>query len=157
MNRIFQWTGATILVLILMTGCKDLDKISMTGVSDFEFKGMQNNEVSFSARVGVSNPSNVTFRVTEVNLKTIVDGNFIGTLTSQDKIRVPARSDSAYMMNFTLGMANMLTGASQLYTLARKKKVQVQMQGYIKAHTWLTTKKKEINENRTLDVPAFNR
>jgi hypothetical protein len=141
--------------MLLMAGCKGVEDIAMTGISGVEFKGMENNTLRFSVVVGVSNPSSVGFRVSEVNLKTQVDGNYLGTLTTTDKIRIPARSDTSYRMNFTLTMANMITGASSLFSLSRKKKVTIDMQGYIKARSWLTTKKTEIKESQTVDVPSF--
>ena len=54
-------------------------------------------------------------------------------------------------------LANMLTGASTLYTFSRKKQVTVEMQGYVKARSWFTIKKVDINEKQLIDVPSFNR
>ena len=157
MNHIPKAYRLFILSLLLLAGCKGIEDITMTGISGVEFKGMENNAITFSALVGVSNPSSVGFRVSEVNLKTQVDGNFLGTLTTTNKIRIPAHSDTSYRMNFTLTMANLITGASSLYSLSRKKQVTLDMQGYIKARSWLTTKKTEIKESHTMDVPSFNR
>jgi hypothetical protein len=155
--RRFKICRLLIFILLSLSGCKGVEDIKMTGISGFEFKGIENNAVTFSALVGVSNPSKVGFHVSEVNLKTMVDGNFLGTLSTSDKIRIPASSDSSYRMNFTLTMANLLTGASSLYGLSHKKQVNLELQGYIKARSWFTVKKTEIRENRTLDVPSFNR
>jgi LEA14-like dessication related protein len=157
MNPISKAIRLLLISLIFLTGCKGVEDISMTGISGFEFRSLENNTVSFSAVIGVSNPSSAAFRVSEVNVKTLVDGYFLGTLTTIDKVRIPARSDSSYRMNFTLSMANLLTGASSLYGLSRKKQVNIELQGYIKARSWLYTKKTEIKENRTVDVPSFNR
>jgi hypothetical protein len=157
MNRKQKAFCILTFVLVLFAGCKGVEDIAMTGVSGFEFRGMENNVILFSAVVGVSNPSNVGFRIREMNIKTIADGNFIGTLTTTDRLHIRARSDSSYRMNFTLTLANMLTGPSSLYSLSRKKQVNVELQGYIKARSWLTTKKTEIRESRTVDVPSFTR
>jgi LEA14-like dessication related protein len=146
-----------LLLLLLLTACGKVSDITLTGINDFEFKGMENNAVSFAARIGVSNPTSVGFTVSEVNLKTIVDGNFIGTLTANEKVRIRANSDSSYHMNFSLSMANLLTGASSLYSLSRKKQVKVEMQGYVKARSWFTVRKVDILESRMMDVPAIGR
>jgi len=145
-----------LIILILFTGCKGVEDISMTGVSDFQFKGIDNDMVSFSAIVGVSNPSAVGFRISEINVKTMADGNFIGTLSTTDKIKIPARSDTSYRLNFTLKLANVLTSAAAYYGLSRKKEVQVELQGYIKSRTFLTTRKTDIKESRKVAVPSMN-
>lgn len=146
-----------LLIPLLILSCKGVNDISFTGVDDFEFRGLENNKISFSASVGVSNPSSIGFKVSEVNLKTSIDGVYIGTLTSGNTIRVAARSDSSYKMDFTINLANLLTGASTLYNASRKKKVEVEMNGYVKARSWLTVKKVDVNEKQLIDVPSINR
>jgi LEA14-like dessication related protein len=145
-----------LLLIVIISGCKGVEDIAMTGVSDFRFKGINNDVISFSAVVGVSNPSRVGFHVSEVNVKTMADGNYIGTLSTTDKIRIPARSDTSYRMNFTLKLANVLTGASSLYSLSRKKEVLVELQGYVKSRSFLATHKTNIKESRKVAVPSMN-
>jgi len=157
MSMIIKGSRLLLLSLFVLSGCNGVEDIDMTGISGVEFKGIEDNTVSFSAMVGVSNPSSASFRVSEVNLKTLVDGNFLGTLTTTDRIRIPAHSDSSYHMNFTLNMANILSGASSLYSISRKKQVNLGIQGYIKARSWLVVKKTEINESRLVDVPSLSR
>jgi len=150
-------TTTTLLLILLLTACGKVSDVQFTGVSGVEFKGMENNALSFSADVGVSNPSSVGFTVSEVNLKTIVDGNFIGTLSAGDKVRIRAHSDTSYHMNFSLTMANLLTGASSLYSLSRKKQVKVELQGYVKARSWFTVRKVDILESQIMEVPSIGR
>ncbi len=145
---------ALLLLLLAASACKGLNDIQITGADDFKLKGIDNNAVTFSVSIGVINPASVGFKVSEVNLKAVVDDNFIGTLTSPDKIKIPARSDSSYHMNFSLELANLITGASTLYGISRKKQVTVGLQGYVKARSWLTTKKVEVRETQIIDVPA---
>ena len=126
-----------LFLLVLLSGCKGVEDITMTGVSDFKFKGINNDVISFSAVIGVSNPSGIGFHISEVNVKTMADGNYIGTLSTTDKIRIPARSDTSYRMNFSLKLANVLTGASSLYSLSHKKEVLVELQGFVKSRSFL--------------------
>lgn len=139
--------------VLLLLSCKDLNDIEITGVEGFKMRGMENNAITFAADIGVRNPASVGFKVSEINLKTTIDGNFIGTLTSPDRVKIPARSDSTYTMNFSLEIANIITSASSLYNLSRKNQVNVVMQGYVKARSGLITKKVEVNETRLMDVP----
>jgi hypothetical protein len=57
-------------------------------------------------------------------------------------------------MDFSLEIANMLTSASTLYTLSRKKQVSVELQGYVKTRSWLMSKKIDVHETQVIDVPA---
>ena len=143
--------------LLIITSCKDVTDIRFTGVDNIKLRGMENNKINFTADVGVYNPSTVAFKVTEVNLKTIIDGNFIGTLTSDEKLRIKSKTDTSYTMNFSLDLANILSGASTLYGLSRKKQVTLEMQGYVKARSWLTVRKVDVNEKQVVDVPSMSR
>jgi hypothetical protein len=151
-----KFPSLLLFLLILLSGCKGVEDIAMTGISDFEFKGINNDLISFSAVVGVSNPSRVGFHISELNVKTMADGNYIGILSTTDKIRIPARSDTSYRMNFTLKLANILTGASSLYGLSRKKEVMVELQGYVKSRSFIATRKTQIKESRKVAVPSMN-
>jgi hypothetical protein len=142
-----------LFAVIFLPSCKGVHDITFTGVGGFTMKGMENNAVNFAADIGIRNPSTIGFRVIEVNLKATIDGNFVGTLTATDKVKIPARSDSSYRMDFSLQLANMLTGASTLYAMSRKKQVNVDLKGYIRARSWLAVKKVEIHEGRDIDVP----
>ena len=151
-----KFPALLLFILVLLTGCKGVEDITMTGVSDFKFKGINNDLISFSAVVGVSNPSGVGFHISEVNVKTMADGNYIGTLSTTDKIRIPARTDTSYRMNFNLKLANILTGATSLYSLSHKKEVMVELQGYVKSRSFLVTHKTNIKESRKVAVPSMN-
>jgi len=142
-----------LLLLMILASCGKVSDIELTSVSGVEFIGMENSTLSFSADIGVSNPSSMGFTVSEINLKTTIDGNFIGTLTSPERVKIPPRSDSTYTMNFSLELANIITSASALYNLSRKNQVNVVMQGYVKARSGLATKKVDVNETRLMDVP----
>jgi LEA14-like dessication related protein len=146
-----------LLLTLLLTSCKGVDDIRFIGVDDFVFKGMENNKVNFSASIGVSNPSTMGFKISEINLKTSVDGVFIGTLSSSDMIKVPSRTDSAYHMNFSVDLANLISGASTLYNASHQKKVDVELRGYVKARSWFMVRKVDVNEKHLVDVPSFNK
>ena len=142
-----------ILSTMLLVSCQGLKNVTITGADGFQVIGMEDNKVNFAANIGVSNPSGVGFRVKEVNLKAVIDGNFIGTVTSPDKVKIKAHSDSSYHMNFSLELANMISGASTLYNLSKKNQVNVEMQGYVKARAGLGVKKVDVHESRLIDVP----
>lgn len=145
-----------ITTVALLLSCKGVDQISFTGVENFEFLGVENDVVNFSADIGIYNPSSANFSIREVNLKTSIDGNFIGTLMTSNPLKIKAKTDSSYHADFSLKMANMLAGATALYGLRNKKQVTVEMQGYVSARSFLAFKKIDIAEKRMIDIPKFS-
>jgi hypothetical protein len=141
----------------LLISCKGVDDISFKGVDNVALIGMEDNKIKFSADVAVFNPSSVGFRISQVSLKTSIDGMFLGTLTTIDPVKIKARSDTSYHAVFSLELANIITGASTLYGLQRKRQVTIEMQGFVKARSWLTSRKVDVLEKQLIDVPQFNR
>ncbi len=148
---------AYLLLPLLFIGCKGVDDISFTGIDNVVFRGIEDNKLLFSADVGIFNPSNVSFRVSEVDLKTSIDGTYLGTLTSDQPLKIKAKVDSAYHADFTLELANILSGASMLYGISKKSRITVEMKGFVRARSWLAFRKIEVAEKQTIDVPEFNR
>jgi hypothetical protein len=146
-----------LLIPILLVSCKGVEDITFTGISNVVFEGIENNKVNFSADVGIYNPSSVAFRVSEVNLKTSIDGTFLGTLTTEEPLKIRAKVDTSYHADFSLELANIMSGASLLYGISKKQKVTVEMLGYVRARSWLAFRKIEVSEKQTVDVPAFVR
>jgi len=146
-----------LLLSALLLSCKGVDDISFKGVDNVALIGMEDNRINFSADIAVFNPSSLGFRISEVNLKTSVDGIFLGTLTTIDPVKIKARSDTSYHAVFSLEMANIITGASTLYGLQRKKQITIEMQGFVKARSWMTSRKIDVTEKKRVDVPQFNR
>jgi hypothetical protein len=157
MKRILRQLLLPLLGTCLLVSCKDLHDITFRGLDNVVLHGMENNKVSFSADVSMYNPSSVNIKVSEVNLKTIVDGTYLGTLTISEPIRIKAKTDSSYHTGFSLQIANLFSGGSALYSLSRKKQVTVEMQGFVRARSWLIFRKIAINEKRVIDVPSLNR
>ncbi len=145
-----------LLALVLMMSCKGVDDIRFTGVSNVKFLGIQDNIVNFTADIGVHNPSTASFKIKEINLKTTVDGSFIGTLSTINPVKIKAKSDSSYHADFSLELANMLTSATTLYSLMNKKQVTVEMKGFVTARSFFAFKKVDVSEKQTVDVPRLS-
>ena len=154
--KLLQLAGMLFIAAWLLNGCKGLDAIEITGVDHFEFKGIEDNIIHFATDVAVSNPSGVAFRVRDINLRATVDGSYLGSLTNDEVIRIPARSDSVYNMDFNLRLTSIFSGVSVIISLSRKKEVDVELQGYVKSRSGLVTKKVDVQESMRVEVPELD-
>jgi hypothetical protein len=141
--------------LLMLSSCKNFDSIELRGVDKVIFHGIEKNTVYFSAGLMVNNPSGVRFKIKEVNLKTVVNGDFLGTLHCIGDVKIGARTDSVYRVPLSLELSNIFTGAATLYKLSRQKKVKMEVKGYIRVRTLLISKKIEVSESQMLDVPKI--
>ena len=144
-----------LLSLTIMNSCKSFDNIELKGVERVTFQGIENNIVHFSAGLRVYNPSGANFKIKEVNLKTVANGDFLGTLSCDDGVKIISRIDSVYMVPMNIRLTNIFSGASTLYKLSRLDKVKLEVKGYVKVRSFLITKKIDVAESQILDVPKF--
>jgi hypothetical protein len=142
-------------VIILLSSCKGIGNIELKGVEKANFNSFENNMVHFTAGLIISNPSGVSFRVREVNLGIVANGDFIGTLHCDEDFKIKSRCDSVYMVPLSLQLGNIFTGAASLYKLSRQRQVKMEVKGYIRAKSFIVTKKIEISRSQVMDIPKF--
>jgi len=144
-----------VLTIFAVSSCKDIDNIEIKGVEKVSFRGIEDNIVFLTAGISISNPSAITFRIKAVNLATVADGDFLGTLQCNENIRIAARKDSVYLVPLSLKLGNFLTGAASLYKLSRQSRVKLEVKGYVRVRSGLVTKKVEVIRSQIVDVPKF--
>jgi LEA14-like dessication related protein len=144
-----------VFVLFFVSSCKNIDQIEINGVEKVSFRGIEDNTVFFSAGINISNPSGMPFRIKELNLATVADGDFLGTLHCNEDIRIASRKDSVYMVPLSLKLGNFFTGAASLYKLSRQSKVKLEVKGYVRVRSGLVIKKIDISRSQVVDVPKF--
>jgi hypothetical protein len=141
--------------LFVLSSCKDIDNIEIKGVEKVSFRGIENNTVYFSAGLNISNPSKVNFRIKEVNLATVADGDFLGTLQCDEDVKIASRKDSVYMVPLSLKLGNIFTGAASLYKLSRQSRVKLEVKGYVRVRSGLVIRKIDISRSQFVDVPKM--
>lgn len=148
----FFLLGLSLLVLI---SCKSINNIEIKGVQKVSFQGIENNTVYFSAGIDVRNPTGIRFRIKEVNLATVAEGDFLGTLQCNEELKIASRKDSVYMLPLSLKLGNIFTGAAALYKLSRQSKAKLEVKGYVRVSSGLITRKVDINRSEVVDIPKF--
>lgn len=153
MQSIYFKIPGVLLIAVLLASCSGLKDINITSVENFKLIELRENMVTFSADVGVSNPSAIGFRVREIDVATTADGIYIGNLQNTESLKIPAQSDSVYSMVLNMRLSNVLSTANQMINLSRKSQVNIELKGFIKSTSGLLTRKTNIQESRMVDVP----
>jgi hypothetical protein len=143
------------LSVLVLSSCNNIRNIDIKGVENVSFKGIENNTVYFLAGINISNPSGVNFRIKEVNLAAVAEGDFLGTLQCHEDIKIVSRKDSVYIVAFSLKLGNIFTGASTLYKLSHQSRVRLDVKGYVRVRSALVTRKIEIIRSEDVDVPKI--
>jgi len=149
-------TGLLLLVSLgMLSACRSLDDIQFKGIESVIFQGFENSTVRFSAQLHVSNPSGIGFKIKDVNLKTVANGDYLGTLHCDDVVKIASRADSVYSVPMSLKLGNLVTGAASLYKISRQRNVKMEVKGYVRVTTMFFSRTIEVSEARVLDVPKI--
>ena len=141
------------VIAAIFTSCSGIEEINITNIGNFQLMGIEENAVTFSADIGVINPSGIGFKVREVDLAATADGIYMGNIKNAAIVKIPAHSDSTYYMVFNMSLSNLLTSAGAIMSISRKSRVNIELQGYIKSTSGLVTKKTDVKEARVVDIP----
>ncbi len=156
MKNIFFLHILLLFSFITFSSCGNINDIDLKNVSNVKIDRIENGAIYFSAGLQVFNPSSVSFRIKEFDLKVVANGDYLGHLKGNEEIKVLSRSDSTYIVPMNLKLANVFTGAATIYRLSRMDKVKIEIQGYAIIKTFIFPKKIKINEMRIVDVPKVS-
>lgn len=140
-----------VIVPLLLTGCGKFEDIQIGDITGAKFAGFMDNSLAFNVDIPVTNPTNLTFKVKEVNLKTTVNGDYLGKILSDDMVKIPARSDETQHFLVKVHLTNIFRGATAFNQFSKHQRLNVEIDGYIKVHSLLMSRKIKIHETREIN------
>ena len=143
-----------IILILLLSCCGNYKDIEVGEPDNVRIKGLRDNVLDLEVRIPVTNPSSVSFKIKEINLKTSVNDHYLGRLVSDQVIVIPANSNEIYNFNLKLRIANIIQGISVFLEILKDDNIKFQMEGYIKFKSLLI--KKKINIKETIFIDSFD-
>lgn len=143
-----------IILILLLSCCGNFKDIEVGEPDNVRIKGLRGNVLDLEVRIPVTNPSSVSFKIKEINLKTSVNNHYLGRLISDQVIVIPANSNEIHNFNLQLRIANIIQGISVFLEILRDNNLKFQVEGYIKFKSLLI--KKKINVKETIFIDSFD-
>jgi LEA14-like dessication related protein len=145
--------AAYIVLLMLLSCCADFKDIEIGNPEGISITGIKGNIVYLEMKVPVSNPRAVGFRIKEIDIKTSVNNNYVGRLSSDGAVVIPPKSNEIHNLKLKLRIANIIQGISLLIEILNNENTELQMEGYIKFKSLMIGRK--INIEETLYLNSF--
>ncbi|HZJ74451.1 MAG TPA: LEA type 2 family protein [Perlabentimonas sp.] len=96
-DKILRRKWLLILVTpILLLGCAQFNEISIKGIKDVEFKGLNKKVIMLSFDVEIDNPNTRKISVVEIDFKAWLNGRELGTFKVVEPIRLVPCSKQTY-------------------------------------------------------------
>ncbi|MFO7829267.1 MAG: LEA type 2 family protein [Bacteroidales bacterium] len=141
-----------IIISFIFSGCSSFKDIEIGEIENVEFKGLYNNLAGLELTIPVSNPNNFKINIIDMNLDISINGKHLGKMTNLQKVVIPSRSEGSLIFPLQVELSNMLSGVLSLYKLRNTKNFEVQINGSIKARSFLHFKTIDVNEKHMVNL-----
>lgn len=139
----------TVSILLLSScACFDLSAPEMRGNEKFEIKKVDGNKITLNAKADMYNENCFSVKIKPSNLDLIIDGENVGTVRLDKKVKLKSKQESTIDANLTATLSEGVMKKALKY--ATKSEIEVQLKGKVKGGIFIFSKKFEINETRTI-------
>lgn len=139
-----------IIFILLLSGCVNFNHIEVGKIEDLIVNSFKENIVEVELSVPISNPTRIGFKIKEINLRTSVNNYYLGRVTSDDLIIIPAKSSEIHNIKLKLRITNIIQGISVFLTLFKEDNIEIDIEGYVKFKSLLITRKVDIKETTVI-------
>jgi LEA14-like dessication related protein len=141
--------GLLLVAGLLLQACA-LHAPEMRGGESFEFGKMDGQTITFTAGAKVYNENWFGIKVKPSNLILIVDGDEMGSVRLDKKVKLKRKQETELNAPFT---ATLKEGTKmKLLALAAKGEVKVRLKGKLKAGVFIFSKKIDFDETKTIST-----
>lgn len=143
----------SLIVFLSSCACFEFSEPEMRGEEKFNVDKVNGKEINLSVSAKVYNPNCFGLKVKPSNLDLYVDGEQIGTVRLNKKVKMKSKRESDLNADLT---ATLTEGAMmKLLAYASKPEIKVQLKGKAKGGVFIFSKKFEIDETRTISGSSF--
>ncbi|MFO7658392.1 MAG: LEA type 2 family protein [Bacteroidales bacterium] len=137
--------------VLFLASCGKIDEIEIRGADNFKYKGFKDNHIEFEADINISNPSGYRIVVKEIDMKLMVNDNYLGRLYNNENIIIRPHSEGYVTVPFRLRITNIFTGVSVIKKYYNQKNLNVEVDGTVTGRAGLLRKTIEVKKKARID------
>lgn len=141
-----------LILIFLSVSCGRFAEITVGEFNGVTIKGFEENSLLVTLHVPIENPTFHRIVIKDFDTRLFMNTQYVGKISSEDVIVLPARSDQVYEINVRVRVANFIGTAISLMSLKKGQKVNFRLEGTVSARTALIRKTIAINEAREVII-----
>ena len=145
----------TILILgmmILMNGCRSFEPVEVGRPSDLKVASLSGSKVNLDISVPIKNPNIYKITVTQIQADAYINDTKAGKITSNDKIRLEARSDKVHDLKLGIDFSDLLGSDLNVLDIMRENRVNLSIDGTLTTRSFLYSKEVPFKQSKTLKL-----
>lgn len=139
----------TLLSLLLSTSCS-VSPVEIKDVESVKIVSFKNDTIIFEALFPVNNPNNYRFKITDIDLDVLLDGDAVGRIQKIKDLKIPPNRESLQRIRFNMVIPDRITGGLYLLKMITNQALNIEIKGHIIGKALCIKKKVDVNEQITL-------
>ncbi len=138
-----------LLTLLISTSCS-VSPVEIKEVESVKIVSFKNDTILFEAMFPVNNPNHYRFKITEIDLNVLLDGDEVGQIQKIEDLKIPPNRESLQRIRFNMVIPDRVTGGLYLLKMITNQALNIEIKGYIVGKALCIKKKVDVNEKITL-------
>jgi LEA14-like dessication related protein len=144
--------AATFFALIFLTRCLNFEPVTVSGVNGVKVQKVENGKATLHIDLMIDNPNRSTIKVKEVDLFVTYGDVKLGRVLNEEGFKLKPESNQSYVIPVVIDTKALKKQSGNLLKSFFKKGITMNIDGHIKAGTFIVTKKIDIHHKANLDV-----
>ena len=153
-RKMKKQTYLLLLFTLLLGSCSSLDEINIDSIKKYDIKTLKDNELKVDITLVVDNPTFYPITIKEFDLRTQINGRYIGRVNLDEAIKIHAKRKSEVTLPVTLKISNVMATAFIMLKMKDASKLVIDIEGKGQARSLLISKDFEIKES--IDLGKFS-
>ncbi len=142
---------ATLLMLVLLSSC-GFNPVTVTGVDGVKIHKVEDNIATLHLDLRIKNPNTAAIKIKEIDLLVTYGDVQLGRVFNETGFKLKPDSHASYIVPVQIDTENLKKKSGSLLKSFFTKGITVNIDGHIKAGTFIVTKKIDIHQKANLDL-----
>ncbi|UCG26778.1 MAG: LEA type 2 family protein [Bacteroidales bacterium] len=143
---------AILFISSLFHCCSEFQEIRVDSPTSVKFNGMRDQKLNMDLFLPITNPNNMGFKITRVDLEVIINDSYIGNITGVNNVVIQANSRELYQFNLDLEIKKITSGIISLVRIFGNGQINVESNGTIRIRSGLIFKTIPVKDKTSLEV-----
>ena len=141
----------SIISIFIFSSCQ-VKEITIGNIEGISIVEMNKDYIDVDIMIPIKNPNNFGFKVTKADVNIEMNGVSLGKISKFKKVKIPANSNDTHKFSVRVKMKDLKQGGIAFLGSFLSNKAGLNMTGYIKARSFLVSKKIDIDYNKRVKL-----
>lgn len=146
MHKKSLFYALTLIISILITSCASFEDIKIGDIQNLKINGIEDNVFKIDVEVPVDNPTVFSFKITSVDIRTTVNGKYIGKLSLNEPVKIKSRRKENYLVPVDVKISNVLVTMFVMMNVKSGSSLTVKLEGTAQGQSVFIKKEYSIEE-----------